>query len=212
MVEVQFHGFTFEKWVRDTIFGGYQGGYMQKWDVPPEASIREIIPPELRGLPVSIKSAKYRSPIGLGDILRQRQTDQPFLMIVGFWHQRSPSEKWFEEIGVAHFSEKTWASLWGGLTIENLRQIDAVVKNQSEHHSLVREKAQTWKRTTFEVVTSRIIVNPKIDSKGQRRIQCSLPFDEFWRQVGRVPVQQDNPTLFGFDFPNPVKSSSRAFN
>ncbi|MBI2497204.1 MAG: hypothetical protein HYV75_04545 [Opitutae bacterium] len=212
MVEVQFHGFTFEKWVRDTIFGGYQGDYMQRWDVPPEANICEIIPAKQRGLPVSIKSAKYGSPIGLGDILRQRQIDRPFLMIVGFWCQRVPSEKWFEEIDVAHFSEKTWSTLWGGLTVENLRQIDAVVKNLSEHYSLVRKQAQTWKRTTAEVATSRIVVNPKIDSKSQRRIQCSLPFDEFWRQVGRVPVQQAHPKLFGRDFPNPIRSSSRTFN
>jgi len=35
MVEVQHHGFSFEKWVRNTLFQGYCGNYMQKWDIPP---------------------------------------------------------------------------------------------------------------------------------------------------------------------------------
>ncbi len=212
MVEVQFHGFTFERWVRATLFGDYQGSYMQKWDVPPDENNHEALPSRFRGLPVSIKSAKYGSPIGLGDILRQRQIDRPFIMIVGFWNQRSPQKKWFEDIGWAHFSADDWSALWGELAIEHIRPIDAIIKNLSEHYSSVRTKAQKWKRNTPEVKTSRIVVNPKIDSKTQRRIQCSLPFSEFWRQAGRQPQRCDHPSLFGFDFPNPVVSSARTFN
>jgi hypothetical protein len=33
MVEVQAHGFGFEKWVRSRFFSDYEGNYMQKWDV-----------------------------------------------------------------------------------------------------------------------------------------------------------------------------------
>ena len=212
MVEVQFHGFTFEQWVRDTIFGSYRGNYMGKWDVPPEGNRHQAIPPEWKNLPVSIKTAKWGSPIGLGDVLRQREIDHPFLMIVGFWRQRSPNEKWFEEIGVAHFRAEAWKALWGRLTIAQLRAIDALVKNLSEHHTAVRLKARAWKRDTPEVATSSIVVNPKIDSRSQRRIQCSLPFRFFWQQVGRDPVASDRPCLFGFDFPNPVQSSARRFN
>jgi hypothetical protein len=133
-------------------------------------------------------------------------------MITGFWWQRSPGEKWFEEIGVALFIRISWAALWGRLSLKQLSQIDKVVKNLKDPPGSVREKAREWKRATPAVATSRIIVNPKIDSKNQRRIQCSLPFDEFWRQVGREPAKQDQPALFGFAFPNPVQSASRTFN
>jgi hypothetical protein len=34
MVEVQADGFSFERWVRENLFSGETGGYMQKWDVP----------------------------------------------------------------------------------------------------------------------------------------------------------------------------------
>lgn len=71
MVEVQYHGFSSEKWVRSTLFGGCEGSYMQKWDVPPEVNSHPSIPEYLRNLPVSVKTARYGSPIVLGDVLRQ---------------------------------------------------------------------------------------------------------------------------------------------
>ena len=71
MVEVQAHGFTFEKWVRDTFFDGYSGSYMQKWDIPPDANTHASVPTAFRSIPVSIKTAKLGSPIGLGDVLRE---------------------------------------------------------------------------------------------------------------------------------------------
>ena len=81
MVEVQAHGFSFEKWVRDHFFSGYAGTYMQKWDVHSDHNIHDAVPIQLQKLPVSVKTAKLGSPIGLGDVLRQRQIDHDFLMI-----------------------------------------------------------------------------------------------------------------------------------
>ena len=212
MVEVQSHGFSFEKWVCDTLFEGYSGEYMQKWDVPPDHNQNELIPPDLRSIPVSVKSAKYGSPIGLGDVVRQRSIDEPFLLIAGFWRQRSPSEKWFEDIGWVKFSPAEWSSLWGSLSLRQLTEIDHVVKNQEAHYSLVRKQAQEWKTRVASNSSSQIVINPKIDSKKQRRVQCSLPFHVFWDAVGRKAQIHDNPMLFGLPFDNPVISSSRSFN
>jgi len=212
MVEVQFHGFTFEKWVRDTFFHGYEGNYMQKWDIPPDKNSAQNIPSEYRNIPVSVKTAKYGSPIGLGDARRQRSIDTPFMMIVGFWKQRTPSEKWFEEIGVAFFTVPVWGSLWGTLTFEEICAIDSRIKDLTLPYKTARQIAQDWKGTNFSRAGSEIVINPKIDSKSQRRIQCSIPFSSFWRVVGRVPLPTDSPSLFGVPFENPVISGSRTFN
>ena len=212
MVEVQSHGFSFEKWVQDAFFDGHRGSYMDKWDVPAEQNQNAAIPVAFRNLPVSIKTAKYGSPIGLGDVLRQRQIDIPFLMISGFWRQQTATEKWIEEIGVARFALEDWAALWGQLALEDLRAIDSAIKNLELHHTLARQEARAWKKATAAVPTSKLVINPKIDSKSQRRIQCSLPFSVFWSAVGRVPVRRDNPELFGVPFPNPISSSARSFN
>ncbi len=69
MVEVQYHGFTFEKWVRNTFFDKYEGNYMQKWDIPPENNTQKSIPSVYRNIPVSVKTAKYgrRSDLEMSD-------------------------------------------------------------------------------------------------------------------------------------------------
>lgn len=212
MVEVQRHGFTFEKWVRDSFFGGYEGNYMQKWDVPPDHNQHQRMPPDFRSIPVSVKTAKYGSPIGLGDVLRQRSIDEPFLMIAGFWRQRSSSEKWFEDIGCVKFTPAEWSSLWESLSLSQITEVDRVVKNLDSHYSVVRKQAKEWKARVASISGSRIVINPKIDSKKQRRVQCSLPFHVFWDAVGRKAEIHDSPLLFGLPFDNPVISSSRSFN
>jgi hypothetical protein len=212
MAEVQAHGFSFEKWVCETFFAGYCGNYMQKWDVSAEGNRSPFLPVHWRQVPVSIKTAKYGSPIGLGDVLRQRQSDVPFIMIAGFWRQRTATEKWIEDIGAAYFSVEAWSALWGEVSLQDLRTIDLVVKNLQLHYTLARQEARAWKKATASLPTSRFVINPKIDSKSQRRIQCSLPFRAFWNAVGREPALHDRPVLFEMAFPNPIISSGRTFN
>jgi hypothetical protein len=210
MVEVQSHGFTFEKWVRDQFFGGYEGKYHQGWDIPAEYNTQQIIPAEFRHLPVSVKTAKLGSPIGLGDARRQRSIDSSFVMIVGFWKQRSPGEKWFEEIGATVFSQQSWSQLWGNLKLEDIQELDDMIKDLSIPHQQVREKAKKWKRDHFIRSDSEIVINPKIDSKNQRRVQCSLPFLS-WSQLftdSEPPMAQ----LFGQKFENSLISYPRRFS
>jgi hypothetical protein len=212
MVEVQHHGFSFEKWVRETLFQSYEGTYMQKWDIPPEFNSHIGIPKKFQNLPVSVKSAKYGAPVGLGDVLRQRSIDESFLIIAGFWRQRTSSQKWFEEIGVAHFTAESWTALWGSLELDAIQVIDKEIKNLALPYQTARIKAQAWKRQFADNSNSQIVINPKIDSKRQRRIQCSLPFEVFWEFVGRKPNPKDAPSLYGHPFENPIISGSRSFN
>jgi hypothetical protein len=212
MVEVQKHGFSFEEWVRNTFFDGYEGTYMQKWDIPPDRNDHHLIPENLQGVPVSVKSAKYGSPIGLGDIIRQRSINHPFLMIAGFWKQRTEKEKWFEEIEAVLFTPETWESLWGSLTLEKITPTDSRIKDLNMHYTEARTIAREWKRLEVAPSKSTIVVNPKIDSKKQRRIQCSLPFNTFWHFANRAPKPSDSASLFGVEFLNPVISGARTFN
>jgi hypothetical protein len=212
MPEVQHHGFSFEKWVRNALFDGYEGSYMQKWDIPPEVNKNPLVPPHFHYVPVSVKTAKYGSPIGLGDIIRQRSISESFLMIVGFWRQRSSTEKWIEDIGAVLFSSEEWNLLWGHLSLESILLIDERIKDLDVHYTKARAEAKEWKRTVEAPSLNKIVVNPKIDSKTQRRIQCSLPFTVFWDAAGRPAQPNDAPSLFGVNFSNPIISSPRTFN
>ena len=181
---------------------------MQKWDIPDSENKEPEVPIEWRDFPVSIKTAKWGSPIGLGDAIRQRNTNESFVMIAGFWRQRTPQEKWFEEIGVVKFHPEFWNSLWGAVSLATLRELDSKIKDLRLHYSDARKVAKQWKSQLVKS-GSKIVINPKIDSKKQRRIQCSLPFPIFWEAADRNPTKRNSPMLFGKNFPNPVRSKPR---
>ena len=210
MIEVQHHGFHFEKWVRDSFFGRYEGSYGQEWDVPAQENRGVLVPREFRRLNVSVKTCRFRSPIGLGDAMRQRNIRVDFLMIVGFWEQASAEEKRIVDIGVAKFAARQWQDLWTPLRLESLADIDGKIKNLELPYAEARRLAREWKRLP-EARPSGIVINPKIDSKRQRRMQCSLPFAVFWERVGREPEAVAAPRLFGQPFLNPMRSSARRF-
>ncbi|MDB6165228.1 MAG: hypothetical protein JWQ83_368, partial [Lacunisphaera sp.] len=56
-----------------------------------------------------------------------------------------------------------------------------------------------------------IQVNPKIDNSGQRRLQCSLRFADFFKYL--LPAAdakpQPHPALFGVEYPGTIASKAR---
>lgn len=204
--EVQHHGLVFETWIRDTFFGGYQpAGYTQKWDIP--AAINR----DHGGVPVNPKAAKYRTPVDLGDALRQYDIAEPFILVVGYWVQDG-DEKRFVNIAAPRIEPETWRQLWGPVTRADLEKLDAVVKDRSLDYREARKRAQAIKASP--PFTEAIIeVNPKIDAQGQRRLQCSLRSDDFFKHLAPDAPQgvQKTPSLWGVPFPAPVKSGPREF-
>lgn len=213
MVEVQKHGFGFEGWLFTQIFNGYVAdSYGQKWDVGVEGSLVSELPPDMRGLPVSVKTCKWGAPINLGDAPRQMKVDSDFVMIAGFWRQTSKTEKTFGAIRAARFKVGDWANLWRSYKLEDVQLLDDQIKDMKISYLRAREIAKAWARTRKPVDGSCLRINPKIDSKTQRRLQCSLPFNSFWKHIGEEPVFEDSQRFCGKLFPNPMSSSPRTFN
>lgn len=210
MAEVQRHGFDFENWVKQTFFAEYNASYTQKWDVPGEANYLAKIPKEFHRLPVSIKTCKFGSPIGFGDALRQYNNDENFLLVVGFWNQDG-SYKNFVAVEGVKVSAIDWKNLFLPLSVTDLVLLDSIIKNIGLHYSEVRRAAKGLKNSD-KFKQTKIILNPKIDSKTQRRLQCSLPFRIFWQDfVGKEPYQDIDCDLFGEKVPNPFLSGQRTF-
>jgi hypothetical protein len=193
--ERQHHGVVFEKWVRDTFFDGYTpAGYTQKWDIPAAANVRH------GRIPVNPKAAKYRGPVDFGDALRQFAIDEPFLLVVGYWED-TPGGRRMAAIHPIVIEPAAWRALWGGITRADLEMLDAVIKDRSLTPEEARRRAQEIKgRPPFTGAV--MTINPKIDSKTQRRLQCSLGFAAVSRLLGRgVPLRQDPPALWGVTWP-----------
>lgn len=205
--EVQQHGFTFEKWVHETFFNSYKTrSYTDEWDVHKEFNVN------YGGVPVSIKTAKYGSPIGLGDALRQFHINEDFLLIAGFWRQEK-GKKRIVNIVAAPISVALWRLLWHPITEDDLRELDSAIKDRSLTYQQARIEAKRIK-SQQPFTQAHITVNPKIDSKTQRRLQCSLGFSTFFSTVSPDADQKpvDIPKLFGTNSIEAFLSDPRVFN
>ncbi|MCB1210254.1 MAG: hypothetical protein KDK97_13050 [Verrucomicrobiales bacterium] len=174
--EVQSHGIFFERWLGDNFFGGYvPHSYTQKWDIPAGANR------EHGGIPVNPKAIKYGTPIDMGDALRQFKIDETFLLIVGFWEQPSPEVKTWVNAQAITVTPEVWRKLWGDITEPDLEKLVAVIKDKSLTLEQARAKAKAMKGVA-PFTNAVIQVNPKIDGS-QRRLQCSIRFDDFFQHL-----------------------------
>lgn len=205
--EVQQHGYIFEKWVRDTFFAHYQApSYTQEWDVAKSANKK------YGGLPVSIKTTKYGSSVDLGDALRQFTLNEDFMIIIGYWKQEGPRKR-IVNIVAATVTPALWQSLWAPITLQDIKALDAAVKNRAVTPAQARADAHKIKSQP-PFTRALMTVNPKIDNKHQRRLQCSLRFDlVFSRLAPKADSSpQEKPALFGIAPPDPFLSAPRTFD
>ncbi|WP_415909080.1 hypothetical protein [Oleiharenicola sp. Vm1] len=201
--EVQQHGLAFERWVRDTFFGGYQpASYTQRWDIPAEVNR------DHGGVPVNPKAAKFGGPVDLGDALRQYEIGEPFVLVLGFWEQVG-DEKRFVTILAPLITPEQWRALWGDVTYADLLRLDELIKDPGRPIEEVRRLALRMKSAP-PFTTAVIQLNPKIDAR-QRRLQCSLRFADVFKHLapGAPPRPAGPATLWGVPFPGPLHSPPR---
>jgi hypothetical protein len=201
--EVQRHGYVFEKWVRDAFFQSYEGDYTQEWDVAREANRN------YGEIPVSIKTAKYGGAVDLGDALRQYSINQKFLIIIGYWKQEADKKR-IVNIVAAVVEPDQWKKLWEPITRAELQRLDAIVKNRVLSPPEARAEARKIK-SAAPFSQAVMGVNPKIDSRSQRRLQCSLSFKEVFKYLApdADSSAQQKPALFGVVAPEPFVSAPR---
>lgn len=203
--EVQKHGVIFEKWIRDTFFDGYKPeSYTQKWDIPSEANKNH------GGIPVNPKATKYRTAVDLGDALRQYDIHEPFWLVIGYWQQDGVKKK-FVNVVAARVEPDEYHKLWGDVKRADLERLDSLIKD-TESPIAARQLAQKMKREA-PFNTSIISLNPKIDTKHQRRLQCSLTFARVFKYLAPEADQgvQEKPMLWGVPVDFEVESGPRVF-
>lgn len=203
--EVQGHGLVFERWVRDTFFDGYKpASYTQRWDIPASANRAH------GGIPVNPKAVKHGTAVDLGDALRQYEIDESFMLIVGFWEQNG-DEKRFVNIIAPVITPELWRQLWGPVTHADLRRLDALIKDPGPPIEEIRRRALQMKNSP-PFTAAVIQVNPKIDERGQRRLQCSIRFSDVFKYLapGADARPQAAPALFGIEYPGGIASKARA--
>jgi hypothetical protein len=157
--ERQAHGFRFESAVISTLNLEPSENYTSTWDAFDN------------GNPISIKCISSTGNVDCGSIVRMFEHFQNpgWEMIVG-----RHKNKIITSVHRYLFTEEVCSLLKGDLTLEEVSDLDSCIKSFGEgYHEEAREVAKEWKaenRSRMGLLT----VQPKIDSRRQRRVQCGI--------------------------------------
>lgn len=157
--ERQAHGFRFETAVINELNLTVYGDYTSTWDALDKET------------PISIKCISSTGNIDCGSVVRMFEhfNNPGWEMIVGR-HQN----KILTSVHRYLFDKEVCDKLTGDLTLEEVRDLDSCIKTFGEgHHEEAREVAKEWKAENKSRM-GLLTIQPKIDSKRQRRVQCGI--------------------------------------
>ena len=221
MSNSQSHGKTFEREVITKCFGVAEDeadkfGNTAVFDIP--FGITTCQHPT--GDPVSIKTAAVKAAakaatVCLSDASRVWAWDQPLILVVGLYSQNGET-KMFHTVYEFHLrlDRQERGLLYGELTLAEVSSFHKTLKTfgQGEH-----AKARAWAKAEKKRLapkTGHIQLNPKIDSKTQRRLQCSvrLPLLVDACKDTRRFTENETGKYRGLSLPFPVDSGARVFS
>ena len=112
--------------------------------------------------------------VDCGDILRRRQ-EEKYNLVVAVWEQVGMTKIFHTEY-TFYISPSDTQKLWGKMSYMKLKEYDDYIKSIPSGLDGQQESKVT--RTILKTVTedknALFTINPKVDSKKQRRVQCSL--------------------------------------
>lgn len=125
----------------------------------------------------SIKTTGKKT-VECADILK-RMEESEYRLIVACYQQRG-SNKVFHTEYEFFITPEDYIKLWGTMTYESVKSFVDFVKNipngrEGQKNTLKERKSLQQK---VQCKKSLMKINPKVDSKNQRRVQCSFKLDE----------------------------------
>lgn len=164
--ERQRHGFVFEDFVeKEYGVDRSEGHYTSQWDG------------SLNGHPVSIKTAKLGSEIGLADFRRNAENTESFYLFVGFW-EGSPQN--IVNVEVLFIDGKQWNKLFPAKFTNEFYYILNLVSNDRSDdvlwRGLIGQAKEAWESETSNLVRPRF----KRDHGTQKRVQCAINYKDFY--------------------------------
>lgn len=168
----QHHGFYFENEIKSKVFHlNPNVNDTKKYDI--ECSENLLNPNEN----ISIKLTSGPN-IDCGDIIRFYSYDFQYknTIIVGFYNQLNENEKKIYQVMEIDYNEKFHNILFGNISLSEIKDYVDIIKgippgkiNKTDKNYLILKKELQNKYNMY------INISPKVDSKNQRRVQCSIP-------------------------------------
>jgi len=210
MTRNQLHGKTFEDYIKacGLFAGSSDGGRSATATFDIEAKYDKS-----SGLPTSIKSTGSNT-VELADARRFWMIDEPHRMIVGQYKQDG-AYKIFTVVHEFIITNSNLAHLRGELTHHSVAAFhNGLLLNHFPKGTHI--EARKWAKTQKVALAgynTLIKLHPKIDSRSQRRLQCSVALD--------VLIETSEPnghytrhteSIGGFPLPQRLMSTAREFN
>jgi len=175
-MEVQAHGNYFEDIKIREITGFSKDEYDSMKDNGYTSSM-DIVKGLHSDKDVSIKTAKGRK-VDCGDILRRR-SETKYDIIIGVWDQVG-DKKIFHTEYTFHIKPEHETLLWGKMSYEKLREFNDYIKSIPEGRTAQQNTKveRQLLKTITEDANAQMKIHPKVDSKKQRRVQCSFNIDK----------------------------------
>jgi hypothetical protein len=165
--ESQAHGFKFENCVKVEVFKiNDKIKYTSKYDIPEEFNT-------INDNNISIKTTKTRY-VGCADIFRFLESDKTEMIII--YYKQIENYKQVIKTYSLHLTDNFMKSLNGDINKYELNQLNQYIKN-IPHGKVSKETKKEYKNKCKQLSLEYFIVNPKVDSKKQRRVQCTLKLD-----------------------------------
>ncbi len=177
--ERQAHGFIFQDWVVGRFL---DMAYTAEWDIPKKIN-------NFSHKNISIKTAKWKGSVGLGDALNQFKINEDFEMLIAFYKIEN-NRKRIINMQLLKITREKWMELWGDMTQDKLEKLISLIKSdegkglKGEKLDEFRKKIKQEKSDILKDYTGRFSLHQKIDSKIQRRLQCSLSFGVLFEEFG----------------------------
>ena len=150
----------------------------------------------------SIKTSKGNT-VDCGDILRRRQ-ETDYNLVVGCYSQVGDNKVFYSEY-TFYIRPEHEQKLWGRMNYNQLAEYVDYIKNIPAGKEAQQETKteRTVLKNCIEDKNALMKIHPKVDSKKQRRVQCSLKMSDLIK--ARIPYKQ---TVIR----ETVHSPSRKFN
>ena len=150
----------------------------------------------------SIKTSKGNK-VDCGDILRRRQ-ETDYNLVVGCYSQVGDNKVFYSEY-TFYIRPEHERTLWGRMNYNQLAEYVDYIKNIPAGKEAQQETKteRTVLKNCIEDKNALMKIHPKVDSKKQRRVQCSLKMSDLIK--ARIPYKQ---TVIR----ETVHSPSRKFN
>ena len=213
--EVQKHGFLWEESIKRSVFRMSDAeissaNYTAKHDIP--AALNHLD----AGVNVSIKTTKATS-VDMADAIRvfEAVSSEALHLVLVFYKQSAADKKTLEQVVEIDLTASA-EHLFGSITKEELTELRHLITAIPHgRHATPEEKAvYENKKKELESKGGLIKLHPKIDSKSQRRLQCSFHWQNFLKTFpSRVVATLDASGQFrGASVLKEVNSGVRVFH